>query len=229
MRRARVGIVTSSLGLLGCCLGGCTLPVAPDAGSTPSTRSTQSATAPVHIGAPSSTTTGSDAPSSTATSTGTTTATSRQHPRELSLTGVAPCSLITDAQRKSLGMTTIGTPDTNPVLHNAPMCTFSDEHEHLGFALTAARADGLAAFGPGRVPGRISHITVLGRPALRTQPRDPAPGHDLCGVTVGIRSGQALDVLFAENATEAELGQRVLCAHAKQVAHDALTTLRARR
>lgn len=121
-----------------------------------------------------------------------------------------------------------GTPGRNDVLNNAPMCAYSSKSEHLGLLLTAARHNGLEFFGPGKVAGNIQSTTVAGHSAYRNHPDDAPPGSDFCTVTVGVRPGQALDVLYREAASEQEHGQQELCSRAKRAASAAIGTLRSR-
>lgn len=144
----------------------------------------------------------------------------------LSVTGVDPCRLLNAADAKALGLPPTGHKTANEVLDNAPMCSYLSTTTHLGLLLTAVPTKGLEFFGPGKVAGSITRTTVAGLPAYQNRPQDAPPGSNFCTVTVGVRAGQALDVLYREDAVEQSAGQDVLCRKANLAATDAVHALR---
>lgn len=143
----------------------------------------------------------------------------------LSLAGVDPCTLLSATATLSLGISSKGAKSRNEVLDNAQMCSYPPDSRHLGLLITAVPTKGLEFFGPGRVAGAITRTTVAGLPAYRNAPADAPPGSNFCTVTVGVRDGQALDVLFREAETEQSVGQKVLCGKANTAAGAAVAAL----
>ncbi|WP_031468314.1 DUF3558 domain-containing protein [Sciscionella sediminilitoris] len=170
----------------------------------------------------------SPAPSSPALSSAPSSAPQSKAGNGIDLAGADPCGLLSAAKASAIGMPAKGSPARNEVLDNAPMCGYTSEQSHLGLLLTAVSSKGLEFFGPGKVAGSVRKTTVAGLPAFQNRPTDAPPGSDFCTVTVGVRSGQALDVLYREDAAEESRGEDFLCQRAKQAANAAVGTLRAK-
>lgn len=147
-------------------------------------------------------------------------------PREIRLDGVDPCTLLTPAQRKSLGLGGAPQPYTSGPPTPGKACSITGfEPRAVAVSLTAATTVGInAVTAPGAVSDALTPIAVARFPAVIAQPRNP----DLCFVDIDIASGQLLDVLFRDGGGVIPISQDQLCRGAVDVAGQAVGTLLAR-
>ncbi|MBA3906002.1 MAG: DUF3558 domain-containing protein [Pseudonocardiales bacterium] len=147
-------------------------------------------------------------------------------PREIRLDGVDPCTLLTPAQRKSLGLAATSQPYTAGRPTPGSACSITGfEPRAINVGLTTATTVGITDItAPGAVSDRLTPIVVARFPAVISQPRNP----DLCFVDIDIATGQLLDVLFRDGGGAVPIPQDDLCRGAVDVASRAMTTLLAR-
>lgn len=161
------------------------------------------------------------------------TSTTSARPRSLDLSGVDPCTLLTERQLAAFavdGPLRPGTARGNSVLAGSPGCTGSSLEQQHGFLIIASTEMGLPEFlskiqaNPAR-----KNVTVGQFPAVEEESPASAPerGSGECYVNVDVADGQLLEVQFSQIAASQEkrLPIETLCAKAREVAEAALTTL----
>jgi Protein of unknown function (DUF3558) len=147
-------------------------------------------------------------------------------PREIRLEKVDPCSVLTDAQRKELGV------DSKPL--NSPGGLNNDRANcnWVGFEpravdahITLSTRGGIELYDVGN---RVSAkpIAVAGYPALLVT----QDGHaEFCAVGIDVADGQALDVQFRDGGRKPPVPQPDLCRDAQAMAEKVMQNLLARR
>ncbi|WP_073479562.1 DUF3558 domain-containing protein [Streptoalloteichus hindustanus] len=146
------------------------------------------------------------------------------------LSEVDPCRLLTEGQRRELGVDQPPRPDHDATL-DAPGCVFAAEAAELQVDVVAVGAvvptDLHARQRPDR---RTREITVAGVPAREARPTtDGSPsGAGSCEVSVRVAEGQFLRVAVGQRSGPAR-SQDALCAKGVLVSEAVLTTLRERR
>jgi Protein of unknown function (DUF3558) len=147
-------------------------------------------------------------------------------PREIRLEKVDPCSLLTDAQRKGLGV------DSKPLSSPGGLNNDRADCDWLGFGsravgvhITIATRGGIERYDV--TSGRVSAkpITVAGFPALlMTVARHPED----CAVGIDVADGQALDVASSDGGRPPPIPQADLCRDAQAIAETVMQNLLAR-
>lgn len=143
-------------------------------------------------------------------------------PRDVPLDGIDPCSLLTPAQRATLGLEQAPIPyDSTAPFFRGPACSTTgfDPSESAGIALSLQSGIG-PLIGPGAV-GNLTPITVVGFPAIIA--RDYNHPED-CSVDVDLHPGQFLDLQFRSSGSN-KLPQDELCRRAVTTTEAAVTTL----
>lgn len=148
-------------------------------------------------------------------------------PRVLSVEGVDPCALLTEAQRVELGLDRPPIFDSNPSpLYQGPdpACTTRGNEPRAVVVGVGLPYDGLGAdaFAPERVEATVTPLRVRGFPAVQAI---PARLTDFCSVIVDVAPGQALDIQYRDGGRRPPVPQDELCAGAREVADAAMTTL----
>jgi hypothetical protein len=147
-------------------------------------------------------------------------------PVELRLEGVDPCSLLTDAQQKQLGVrggTAVGIEASSGPLRG-PSCSWDNfpQRPSNGYFGRAVLTQG-AEFSLGLEPLR----TVDGF-AATTAGSTGSDSAYLCGILVDVAPGQSLFAQYDNNAKDySGMNHQLACDKAQQLASAMLTTLRA--
>ncbi|HEY3262442.1 MAG TPA: DUF3558 domain-containing protein [Pseudonocardiaceae bacterium] len=156
-------------------------------------------------------------------------------PRQLDLTGVEVCTLLTNQQLANFAVDRPSRPGTaggGSVLVGSPECQFGSDAEQHGFLILASTSMGLPEFLSKIQPNPSrAVITVNGYPAVQEEGLGelsaPERGSGACFVEVDVADGQLLGVQFSQIAAREpkRLPIETLCAKAREVAEAALTTL----
>ncbi|MCK2241293.1 MULTISPECIES: DUF3558 family protein [unclassified Crossiella] len=172
---------------------------------------------------------GNAAPTTTSATTASTQATTSTapakpaRPRDLDLTGVAACELLSEQQRTTLGVDQPPKPGHSTTF-DADDCFFINRKENTNFFLVPISKQGIERFGPGRVNGRVRDGNISGYLAYEVW-TETTPGSQFCTVHVDVSDGQTLRSHYAEGGRKQPLGRTTLCTRAAQVAEAALATL----
>ena len=151
-------------------------------------------------------------------------------PRDIDISGVLPCELLTPAQRAELGLD--GEPrlnsGTDALFGQARRCDIRrfDAGPAVRFRITLAAEYGIERLlGPGIAAG-VEPIEVVGFPAVLSPPPSSMP--DNCLVAVDVSAGQMVGVLLADGGNDPQIPLDQLCADVPRYAEAVMTTLLAR-
>ncbi|MCP2166140.1 DUF3558 domain-containing protein [Goodfellowiella coeruleoviolacea] len=176
-------------------------------GGTPSAEGGSTSTAS------SGTTKSSGSTSSSGKSTPTSGKSSVSRPKNIDLTGVDPCSLVTPEFKTVTGSDREPKASTNPDQDNAPTCGVT-----AGTSGTANASVALLAKGIGQLGAPGTKTEIAGFPAELRKPTNGVPG---CAIVVDVADAQALLV----NMTSFDAPQDELCQKVPQLAESAMGAL----
>jgi Protein of unknown function (DUF3558) len=148
-------------------------------------------------------------------------------PREVSLVGVDPCSLLTAQQRAALGLDRPPVFDSSPsALYNGaevPLCSIGGVTPRaVSVGVSTVTSAGIELFTSGDLAADIRPLQVRGFAAVIAV---PTQFDDYCSVIVDTSPGQLLDVQFADGGRVPPIPQEQLCRDAERVAEAAMGTL----
>ena len=144
-------------------------------------------------------------------------------PRDVPLTGVAPCTLLTEAQQAILAVGK-GVPGPAAQLeNNSPTCDFpfADHTPGAEYSIAVDTTTGIQLYLDPSLAVQLRQVTVNGFPALDITLRPP----DLlqgCTTAVSVANGQMFTVNLGQPARGATTAQS--CAKTEQVAGAVLAT-----
>lgn len=151
-------------------------------------------------------------------------------PRDIDISGILPCELLTSAQRTELGLD--GEPRLNSgndaLFGQARRCDIRrfDAGPAVRFRITLAVEYGIERLlGPGTTAG-VEPIEVAGYPAVLSPPPSSMP--DNCLVAVDVSARQMVGVLLADGGNDPQIPLDQLCADVPRYAEAVMTTLLAR-
>jgi Protein of unknown function (DUF3558) len=141
--------------------------------------------------------------------------------------GVDPCSLLTPAQRKELGL------DGRPVsgadkseLYNGgvvPLCSIhGNEPRAIIIGVSVVTSAGIDMWTSGKLAADVRPHDVRGFPAVVAI---PTRFTDFCSVIVDVAPGELLDIQAGDGGRTPPLSQDTLCVAAQQAAGVAMGTL----
>ncbi len=141
--------------------------------------------------------------------------------------GVDPCSLLTPAQRKELGL------DGRPVsgadkseLYNGgvvPLCSIvGNEPRAVIIGVSIVTSAGIELWTAGTLAAEVRPVQTRGFPAVLAV---PTRFTDFCTVIVDVAPGQLVDVQAGDGGRKPALSQEELCGAAQQAAGEAMGTL----
>jgi hypothetical protein len=144
-------------------------------------------------------------------------------PREIRLDGVDPCTLLSPAQRKSLGLDAASEPYVAGRPTPGKACSITGfQPRAINVSLTAATTVGITVItAPGAVSDALTPTVLAGFPAVLARPRNP----DGCVMDIDVAQGQTLDILFRDGGGSVPIPQDQLCRDAAIVANEAMATL----
>jgi Protein of unknown function (DUF3558) len=148
-------------------------------------------------------------------------------PREVRVDGVDPCSLLTVAQRKDLGL------DGRPVLaanksalYNGavvPLCSIvGNEPRAIIIGVSVVTSAGLDLWTAGKLAADVRPVQVERFPAVIAV---PTRFNDFCNVIVDVAPGQLVDIQAGDGGRKPPIPQVELCGAAQQAAGEAIGTL----
>ncbi|MDP1804964.1 MAG: DUF3558 domain-containing protein [Acidimicrobiales bacterium] len=150
-------------------------------------------------------------------------------PRDISLDGLDPCTLLTEPQRAEIGLT------TPPMLTEALSGVFNGDIElctagafdpvAITVGVTVVTTRGVEVFTGDGVAATVTPIEVRDFPGVRLVP--PRVGY--CTAVLDVAPGQLIDVQFRDAGNDQTIATPVLCDGAVRVAGlvmDTLLTLR---
>lgn len=148
-------------------------------------------------------------------------------PREISLEGVDPCSLLTPEQRQALGVDRPPLPGTSSNFPGSTSCGFSNSVEQSGYLVTPVTSMSLAEYvatGEGTIP--TTELQIAGFPAVLLHAPPDAAGNVFCLLGVDVAHRQFLLGSYGQVAPSGPpLPQDVLCAKLVEFTTAAMTTL----
>ncbi|MDQ3578857.1 MAG: DUF3558 domain-containing protein [Actinomycetota bacterium] len=148
-------------------------------------------------------------------------------PKDLDISSVAPCSLITKAKLDEWKAVREPRPRTTTGQRKAPACVFELGEGNSAYSVTMVldANEGIEAWLTGKRTVDAKLVSVDGYPAVHYWPSGPEGSPSvLCNTTVGVADGQQLSV--EQPGPRRGLSQDELCADTDRVALAALTTLR---
>ncbi|MDN5931348.1 MAG: DUF3558 domain-containing protein [Pseudonocardia sp.] len=150
-------------------------------------------------------------------------------PRDISLEGLDPCTLLTEPQRAEIGLT------TPPKLTEARSGVFNGDIElctaggyepvAISVGVTVVTTRGIEVFTGDGVAATVTPIEVRDFPGVRLVP--PRPGY--CTAVLDVAPGQLIDVQFRDGGNDETIATPVLCDGAERVAGMVMDTLLALR
>ncbi len=156
--------------------------------------------------------------------------TASARPRDIDISGILPCELLTPAQRAELGLD--GEPRSNTgndaLFGRSRSCAIVgfEPGRGLRFGITLVVEHGIERFSePGATPG-VRPLEVAGYPAVLSPP--PASMPDNCIVAVDVSPGQMVGVLLADGGSDPGIPLEELCREVPRYAEAVMSTLVAR-
>lgn len=150
-------------------------------------------------------------------------------PREIRLDGIDPCTLLSEEQKKQLGLNRPSILNVNfQRAYNGvtKLCTARGEQPRsITVGVDLVVTAGIELFTPESVQATLSPLKIRGFPALKLVPRDFP---EFCTVIVDVAAGQLVDIQFADGGAQKRVPQPDLCAGAEQAADLVMASLVAR-
>jgi hypothetical protein len=154
-------------------------------------------------------------------------------PRDLDLTGITPCELLTQQQLAVFAIDrplNAGTQGGASVLAGSPDCIGRSSEWEWSFGIVASTKMGLQEYlSKTRADRPRTELTVDGYRAVQQEGLTSAPerGSGECYVDVDVADGQLLSVKFSQLGADPDKRLPIdkICAKATEVAEAALTTL----
>ena len=150
-------------------------------------------------------------------------------PREVRLDGLDPCTLLTEPDRRELGL------DQRPVLDVAPSALYGGvtqlcsirgfEPRAIAVGVELSVTGGIELYFRPGVPSEVRPVVVRDFPAIVAVPTITR----FCSVVVDVAPGQAVDVSASDGGRVPPIPQDVLCTDAERVAGLVMGNLLAQR
>jgi hypothetical protein len=156
--------------------------------------------------------------------------TASARPRDIDVSGILPCELLTDAQRAELRLD--GEPrlssGNDALFGQARSCNISrfDSRPAVRFSITLGVEYGIEQFSDPRLAVPAEPINIAGYPAVLSPPPPSMP--DNCLVAVDVAPGQMVGVLLADGGGEPPVPLDQLCRDVPRYAEAVMATLLAR-
>ena len=148
-------------------------------------------------------------------------------PRDIDISGILPCELLTEAQLVELGL------DGEPRSGNANDALFGQARScsivgfepgrGLRFGLTLATDYGIERFSDPGIAAGVQPIEIEGFPAVLSPPPPSMP--DNCLVAIDVAPGQMVGVLLADGGSVPGVPLAELCRNVPRYAEAVMTTL----
>lgn len=151
-------------------------------------------------------------------------------PRDIDISGILPCDLLTPAQRAELGL------DGEPRLTSGTDALFGEARScsilgfapgrGLRFSLSLVTEYGIERFSEPGISAGAEPIDIAGFPAVLSPPPPSTPTN--CLVAVDVFPGQMVGVLLSDGGSEPGVTLDELCREVPRYAEAVMTTLSAR-
>lgn len=151
-------------------------------------------------------------------------------PRDIDVSGILPCELLTPAQQADLGFD--GEPRLNSgsdaLFGQARRCDISrrDTPPALRFRITLVVEYGIERFSDPGFIGGAEPIVVAGYPAVLSPPPPSMPTN--CLVAVDVSPGQMVGVSLADGGSDPGISVDELCREVPRYAEEVMATLLSR-
>jgi hypothetical protein len=151
-------------------------------------------------------------------------------PRDIDISGLLPCDLLTPTQRVELGLD--GEPrlssGNDALFGNARSCNISrfDLQPAVRMSITLGVEYGIERFTDPRLAADVETIEIAGYPAVLSPPPPSTP--DNCLIAVDTASGQMVGVLLADGGNTPPIPLDQLCRDVPRFAEAVMSTLLAR-
>jgi uncharacterized protein with FMN-binding domain len=152
---------------------------------------------------------------------------SSTRPREVKLSGVNPCELLSQNQLQGFAVDKPPRAGKDTTFQSAT-CDFLSGATNTSLRVTPVMTVGIDHFAPGKVTGNVRPRVVQGFPAYENHIDGASAGNDFCSVTVDVANGQVLDTMFGEQSSKQPMTKEAVCQKANELADAAMTTLLAR-
>lgn len=147
-------------------------------------------------------------------------------PREIRLDGIDPCTLLTEEQKKELGLDRppVGVTGFDPGYNGVTaLCTIRGEQPRaITVGVTLVVNVGIGRYTPDAVRATLTPVWVRGFPGLVVVPNEHP---EFCVVVVDVADGQLLDIQFRDGGSSETVPQPDLCAGAEQAADLVMSSL----
>ena len=156
--------------------------------------------------------------------------TTAARPRDIDISGILPCELLTETQRAELRLD--GEPRLNSgsdaLFGQARRCGISrfDSRPAVSFRITLAVEYGIERFADPRLATPAEPIVIAGYPAVLSPPPPSMP--DNCLVAVDVAPGQMVGVMLSDGGGQPPVPLDELCRDVPRFAEAVMTTLLAR-
>lgn len=156
--------------------------------------------------------------------------TASTRPRDIDISGILPCELLTEAQLAELQL------DGEPRLNSGSDALFGearscnvrrfDIQPAVRFSITLVDEYGIERFAESNIAAGIEPIEIAGYPAVLSLPPTSTP--DNCLIAVDVSPGQMVGVLLADGGNDPQIPLDQLCSDVPRFAEAVMTTLVAR-
>ncbi|WP_260478693.1 DUF3558 domain-containing protein [Kibdelosporangium aridum] len=138
-------------------------------------------------------------------------------PRDLAMSGVRPCDLLTPDQQRKFGV------DDQPRINDdqtlqAQSCYFDSQKLRTKISVSPLTSFGIERFQPGKVNGEVRPLTLREFPAVEVFTETIETIDMFCVVVVDVAAGQAVHVNYGEDGLRPHLGRSEVCRRAVEVA-----------
>ncbi|WP_312024945.1 DUF3558 domain-containing protein [Kibdelosporangium aridum] len=143
--------------------------------------------------------------------------TTRSRPRDLTMSGIRPCDLLTADQQRKFGVDDQPRTNDDETLR-AQSCYFDSQKLRTKISVSPLTRFGIERFQPREVNGEVRPLTIRAFPAVEVFTRTIDTIDRFCVVVVDVAPGQAVHVNYGEDGLRPHLDRSEVCRRAVQVA-----------
>ncbi|WP_235038513.1 DUF3558 domain-containing protein [Kibdelosporangium aridum] len=138
-------------------------------------------------------------------------------PRDLAMSGVRPCDLLTPDQQRKFGVDDQPRTNDDQTLQ-AQSCYFDSQKLRTKISISPLTSFGIERFQPRKVNGEVRPLTIRAFPAVEVFTETIETIDMFCVVVVDVAAGQAVHVNYGEDGLRPHLGRSEVCRRAAEVA-----------
>ncbi len=142
-------------------------------------------------------------------------------PKEVDLTGVDSCGVLSDAQKQQFDLVKAPATLKSSVYADATLCSIGSGDLSYGVGLVAAAKNGVEEYAAGVAKGELTPLRAGGFPALTGTSTALLPS---CTIYLDVADGQMIDL--SVDSTKVPMGE--LCTRAKAIAEAVVQTISAK-